>query len=62
MAQWVKKPPKIQETQQTRVWFLGQKDLEKEMATLVFLPGNPMDRGPLWAIVQIVTELDPAED
>jgi len=40
MAQWVKNPPTMQETQQTRVRFPGQEDLEKEMATPVFLPGK----------------------
>ena len=34
MAQRVKNPPAVQETQETWVWFLGQEDpLEKEMAT-----------------------------
>ena len=34
MAQWVKNPPAMQETQQTWVQSLGQEDpLEEEMAT-----------------------------
>ena len=34
MAQWVKNPPAMQETQDTWVQLLGQEDpLEKEMAT-----------------------------
>jgi len=34
MAQWIKNPPAVQETQQTLVWSLGQEDLlEKEMPT-----------------------------
>ena len=34
MAQLVKNLPAVQETQETRVWSLGQKDpLEKEMIT-----------------------------
>ena len=34
MAQWLKNPPAVQETQETWVWSLGQDDtLEKEMAT-----------------------------
>jgi len=34
MAQMVKNPPAMQETQETQVRFLGQEDpLEKEMAT-----------------------------
>ena len=34
MAQWVKNPPAVQETQETEVHSLDQKDpLEEEMAT-----------------------------
>ena len=34
MAQWVKNPPTVQETQEMRVQSLGREDaLEKEMAT-----------------------------
>ena len=34
MAQWVKNPPAVQETQETEVQSLDQKDpLEEEMAT-----------------------------
>ena len=34
MAQWVKNPPAMQETQEIQVQSLGQEDpLEKEMAT-----------------------------
>ena len=34
MAQWVKNPPAMQETQEMRVQSLGQEDpLEEEMAT-----------------------------
>ena len=34
MAQWVKNPPAMQETQEMRVQSLGQQDpLEEEMAT-----------------------------
>ena len=34
MAQWVKNLPAVQETQETRVWSLGQEDrLEEEMVT-----------------------------
>ena len=34
MAQWVKNPPAVLETQQTQVQSLGQEDpLEEEMAT-----------------------------
>ena len=44
MAQWVKNPPAMQETQETQVQFLGWEDtLEKEMdriSTPVFLPGK----------------------
>ena len=40
MAQWVKNLPTMQETQETRVQFLGREDpLEEEMAPApVFLP------------------------
>ena len=35
-----------------------KKSLEKEWhPTPVFLPGNPMDRGAWWAIVQEVTKI-----
>ena len=40
MAQWVKNPPTMQETQRTGVRLLGQEDLEKETAAPVFLPGK----------------------
>ena len=34
MAQWVKNLPAVQETQEKRVWSLGQEDrLEEEMVT-----------------------------
>ena len=34
MAQWVKNPPAVQETQETQIWSLRQEDpLEDEMAT-----------------------------
>ena len=34
MAQWIKNPPTMQETQETQVRSLGQEDpLEEEMAT-----------------------------
>ena len=34
VVQWVKNPPEMQETQETRVQSVGQEDpLEKEMAT-----------------------------
>ena len=42
VAQWVKNPPAVQETQEIWVWSLSWRDpLEKEMATHpVFLPGE----------------------
>ena len=44
MAQWVKNPPAMQETQETQVQSRGWEDtLEKEMASIsvpVFLPGK----------------------
>ena len=33
MAQWVKNPPAVQETQATQIQPLGQDALEKELAT-----------------------------
>ena len=40
--------------QETQVRSLGQEDpwRRKWQSTPVFLPGNPMDRGAWWAIVQ----------
>ena len=53
MAQWVKNPPAVQETQETWVRSLGQEDsLEKEMATHYSALKNPMDRGAWWPTVQ----------
>ena len=64
MAQQIKNPPAIQATQETRVQSLGQEDpLEEEMATHTSILAweNPMDRGPFWATVQKVTELNMTE-
>ena len=50
MAQWVKNPPAMQETQEMQVWSLGQEDLlEKERATQLWHSSleNPMD-GEAW--------------
>ena len=52
MAQQIKYPPAIQETQETRIWSLGQEDpLEKEMAphssTLAWKIPWPEDPGRL---------------
>ena len=55
MAQQVKNPPVIQETQETRVRSLGWEDpLEEEMATLLqcFCLENFMDGGAWQAIVR----------
>ena len=58
VAQMVKNPPAMQETW---VQSLGPEDpLEKEMiSTLVFLPGEPMDReawmGPAQSGVDVLT-------
>ena len=49
MAQWVKNPPAMQETQEMQVPSLGWEDpLEEEMAThsSVCAWEDPMDRGP----------------
>ena len=42
MAQWVKNPPAVQETQGAQVWSLcGEDPLEEELAApAVFLPGE----------------------
>ena len=59
VAQWVKNPSAMQETQEVWVWPLGQEDhLEKEMATQIpyFCLENPMDRGAWWATVHRVTK------
>ena len=58
MAQQVKNPPTVQETQETRVRFLGREDpLEEEMATQSsILARNPMDRGARRATVQEVAK------
>ena len=64
MAQQIKNPPAIQATQETRVQSLDQEDpLEEEMATHASILAweNPMDRGPFWATVQRVTELNMTE-
>ena len=56
VAQMVKNPPAVWETQ---VQSLGQEDpLEKEMATHASIPAwkNPMDRGVWWATVHGVTK------
>ena len=49
MAQQVKNPPAMQDTQEMRAWSLGWEDpLEKEMATYPeFLPENPHGQGSL---------------
>ena len=50
MAQLVKNLPAMQETQETKVWSLGQEDpLEYKMATHLSILKNPMDRG-VWRV------------
>ena len=59
MAQWVKNPLAVQETQETQVQSLGWEDpLEEEMATdsSILARKNSMHRGAWWAIVQRVTK------
>ena len=59
MAQWVKSLPAMQETQETRVLSLSEKDpLEEEMAThcSILAWRNPMDRGAWWATVHGVAK------
>ena len=58
MAQWVKNPPAMQETQETWVRSLGREDpLEKEVATHSSIPAwIPMDRGAWRTTVHGVAE------
>ena len=60
----VKKPPAVQEIQETRVQSLGQEDaLKKEMAThsSIFCLENLVDREAWWGTVHGVTESDMTE-
>jgi len=59
MAQWVKNPHAVQETQDTRVGSLSQKDPMEEENGNPFLYSrleNPMDRGAWQATVYRVTK------
>ena len=59
MAQWVKKQPVMQETQETQFQSLGQEDpLEEAMAThsSILAWRIPMDRGAWWTTVQRVSK------
>ena len=59
MAQWVKNPPAMQDSQESQVQFLGQENpLEEEMATPppYSCLENPTDRGDWWAIVHRVAK------
>ena len=59
MAQWVKNPPVMQETQEMQVRSLGWEDpLEKEMAihSSILAWKNPMDRGAWQVTVHGVTK------
>ena len=59
MAQGVKNPLAVQETQETWVQSLGWEDpLEKEMVThsSILAWKNPMDRGAWWAAVHGVAK------
>ena len=61
MAQWVKNPPAMQETQETQFPSLDQEDpLEKEMAThsSILAWRIPMDRGAWWATVHGVANCE----
>ena len=54
MAQRVKNPPAMQETQETGIWSVDREDpLEKGNDSLLQYAylGNPMDRGAWWATV-----------
>ena len=64
MAQQVKNPPAVQETQEMWVCSLNQEDpLEKEMETpsKYCCLGNPLDRGAWWATVHGVAKLRPEQ-
>ena len=58
VAQWLRISLPMHELQEMGVWSLDwEHPLEKEMeTTLVFLPGNSMDRGTWWAMVHEVTK------
>ena len=59
MAQWIKNPLAVQETQEMRIRSLGWEDpLEEAMAThsSILARKNFMDRGAWWATVQRVTK------
>ena len=59
MAQWLKNPLAMQETEETRVRSLGWEDsLEEEMATpsSILLWKRAMDGGARWATVHGVTK------
>ena len=55
MAQWVKNPPAVQETQEMQVLSLSlEEPQEKEIATRssIFSWKNSMERGAWWATFQ----------
>ena len=52
MAQWVKNPPAMQETQETPVWSLGGEYPVLQYSYLY----NPMDRGAWQTLVYGVTK------
>ena len=54
MAQTVKNLPAMQETL-VNPWVGKIPWRRKWLHTLIFLPGNPMDRGAWWAVVHGVT-------
>jgi len=59
MAQAIKNPPAMQETQETWVQYLGQEDpLEEENGNPIQYSclKNAMDKGARWATVQRVTK------
>ena len=59
MAQAIKNPPAMQETQETWVQYLGQEDpLEEENGNPLQYSclKNAMDKGARWATVQRVTK------
>ena len=64
MAQRVKNPPSMQETEETWVRSLGWEDpLEEEIAAccIILAWKNPTDRGAWWAAVHGITKSDTTE-
>ena len=63
MAQQIKNPPAVQETQETQVWSIGWEHLlTEEVAThSSFLLKSPMDQGAWRTTAPKIAELDMTE-